>query len=171
MDISDKIAIAAVVISIITAIFSGSLTWRANKISNEANDTSNKALAMSHEAQYNEFYSTVKRTLEIFLIIEKDIDSYPDKDITFIIDKQNIINKAISTIKREPMYKSPTKHILYETELHSKLNELQKESNNILDQIEDSDSGNLGGKDFGNQREIVEQIISYLKGTLKEIED
>lgn len=171
MDISDKIAIAAVVISIITAIFSGFLTWRANKISNEANDTSNKALAMSHEAQYNEFYSTVKRTLEIFLIIEKDIDSYPNKDITFIIDKQNIINKAISTIKREPMYKSPTKHILYETELHSKLNELQKESNNILDQIEDSDSGNLGGKDFGNQREIVEQIISYLKGTLKEIED
>lgn len=171
MGLSDKIAIAAVVISIITAIFSGFLTWRANTISNEANDTSNKALAMSHEAQYNEFYSTVKRTLEIFLIIEKDIDSYPDKDITFIIDKQNIINKAISTIKREPMYKSPTKHILYETELRSKLNELQKESNNILDQIENSDSGNLEGIDFGNQREIVEQIISYLKGTLKEIED
>lgn len=171
MDVSDYIAVIAILVSIITAVVTGIFTWRANTISQEANDTSNKALVMSHEAQYNEFYSTVKRTLEIFLIIEKDIDSYPDKDITFIIDKQNIINKAISTIKREPMYKSPTKHILYEIELHSKLNELQKESNNILDQIEDSDSGNLGGKDFGNQRVIVEQIISYLKGTLKEIED
>lgn len=50
MDISDKIAIAAVVISILTAIFSGFLTWRANKISNEANDKSNIANVLSKQA-------------------------------------------------------------------------------------------------------------------------
>lgn len=166
MNTSDWIAIGALVVSFVSALFS----WKSNEISKEANDMSHKSLNINYESTYNDFFTKVKKTLEVFLLFKEDIDSYPDKDISFIREKQKNIIRGIAIIKREKKYKAPTKYALYEVELNSKMKKIIKESNNILDMIDESGMKVLESNSFKKQCEIIDETIKYLRETLIEIE-
>lgn len=189
MDISDKIALAAVAISIITAIFSGLFTWKANKnskeandkadeanrLSNKANEISSKSISIDYDATFNAFFIQVKKSYEDVSDLKSDTNVVKGQPKEFTITKIKYIEETFRVFPSQDMKKRPSKYANHYIWLAEVSLDIQTECNIIQKIIRESEENypeNI--ESFMSRRitvvEYIDEILGYLKKIIDENE-
>jgi len=182
MDTSDRIAIVAVGISIVTAIVSGIFTWKANKKAKEANEISRGANELSEEAnrlsieanmiakrsEYSDFYYYINE-------IQKgisDIDlRFNSDNLSEAIERNGVlIDELEKIIQTKSSIKIPDNHYELFDETLNTLQSIQTEfikinSNEAPRMILHRSDGDHWYENKGLIKHEISKRISYLMTT------